>query len=280
MGARRPSDLSPEGLFELVSDLGRMSTAAMVGFRVDPGVVRRLQLLGVGLPEILDFPALAYRMGAIRGELSRKRISWNRVIDAARSRPLSVPERYMVQHLRRRAGIHLRPIFDATGHVWTAHRELVPLRRVLESAVVEKRSVNEAIRELGALQRSQGIVRDAERVVRTEIADSRSRGAWDAESGSWPSDARLFRQTSVNACRWCIRVYREPDGSPRLYTREEFERGDSEPLDRRDVPRIGPNHPNCACGPVEIYHDAMRHIFAVRAPQFAKVYEKYWGDES
>lgn len=278
-GVRAPSQLGLWELHRTLFDLSTASTARMVGFQVPQDVVTRLTGFGFTLPEALDAPALAYRMGLMYQHLvAAEPVPWEQLVQDARAFPLASAEREAVAIARQRAGTWLKPIFDDVGNVWTADREITPLRRIVGDALEQRRGTREAARELGASQRAQGVLRDADRVIRTEVANARSQGAWAADSKHWAPDVKLFRQTSRNACRDCLRLYKNPDGTPRLYAREELTALDAQGpnVGPRDGwgPRIGATHPNCACGVWAAYLPAMAAIFERRAPEYAELMQR------
>jgi hypothetical protein len=246
----------------------------MVGIHIPAELSARLHAIGFTPLQTLAFPSLAYRMGKIAETLAAGPVvAWEDVLRQARSFPLSSAERAAVNAAEQRAGLWLRPIFDQSGKVWTAEREIAPLRKILTAGMDQRRSVREMARELGASQRAQGVLRDADRVVATEVSNARSLGAWENDSKRWAADALLFRQPAGNACRGCLRLFLRPDGFPHLYTRQEFEAGEALGVNRGNWRewhlRVQSEHPNCRCGPVRQYHPAMQSILAPRAAQLA-----------
>jgi len=276
-GVHAPSRLDWWELNRTLFDLNTASTARMVGLRIPPDVRERLAAIGFSPKEALDFPGLAYRMGAIYQRLEeRDPVEWRELVDLAQSHPLSPAEEAAVEWARTRAGLNLQPIFDDTGRVWTAERELVPLRGITARAVERRVGAREAARELSQSQRARDIFRDGDRVMRTEIADARGQGAWRARA--YPDDARIFRITSRDACKACLRLYLMPDGMPRLYTVTEVAAFDAQGYNRGPqatwVPKIGATHPNCACSPWQRWLAAMESIYRRSAPAMAEMLER------
>jgi hypothetical protein len=277
-GIEAPSELDYWELNRVLFDLTHASTARMVGINVPREVSERLLAMGWRAPEVMDFPALAYRMGLIYARLKQAQPpQWNEVVSMARAVPLGSAERAAIEHVRRRAGVFLRPIYDETGRVWTAEREIVPLRRLTEEALQHRIGTEEAARELGKQQRAQGIFRDAHRVMRTEIAEARGRGVWKTESKGLAPDELVFRQTSRTPCKGCLRLYRNPDGTPRLYTRRELEASDALGLNRGGPDKwhavVGSTHPHCVCAPWSRYYESMRPLFEQTAAPYRAVIE-------
>lgn len=278
-GVTAPSEADQWELGRLMFDLSQASTANMVGLRVPRTVTDRLVALGWTPNEILDFPALAYRMGQIYDALeSGRRLSWAQVLDAAQSRPLSSIERAAVEHARARAGVWLRPIFDEGGRVWSAEREIAPLRARTARAIADRTSARTAGRELANSNRAVGIFRDGERVMRTEIAEHMGQGHWQEAAKGWAPDQLLYRPTSTTPCKVCLRLFKQPDGMPRLYTRAEVEAGEALGVNTGPAKdwhiRIGPIHPHCVCGPWSRWTDALRATFERRAADFASLMKR------
>lgn len=275
-GVQAPSALDHWDLQRRMFDLSQASTARMVGIRVPAAVTERLAAMGWQPAEILDFPALAYRMGLVYRELeAMKPVAWETLVEHVGARPLGSIERAAIEHTRNRAGVFLKPIFDETGAVWTAERELAPLRQVVAAAEEARQGPRAAARELGKSQRAQGVFRDAERVTRTEMAEASNRGNWEVVAKRWASDQLLYRPTSSRPCKVCLRLFKEPDGMPRLYTRAEVEAGDALGINTGPSKdwhiRIGPIHPHCVCGPWARWLEALRPVVARRAPEFARM---------
>lgn len=273
-GSHRPSDLDFFELQQAVADLGAASTARMVGFEPPAALQARLAGMGWEPPDVLDFPALAYRMGRLYDSLSAGApVSRAELMAAARSFPVSEAEADAIHYARARAGLNLRPIFAADGSVWTAEREIQPLRDLLDERMPMRGQLRQAASELGKRQRAEGIIRDARRVVRTEVANAELTGAFRTRREQWGQEQKLYRMTSSRACDDCLRLYKRPDGLPRLYTLAEVEAADALGVNRG--PRqdwhivVGATHPNCCCPPWSAWDAGLANILAGSAPRYA-----------
>ncbi|MEO8135285.1 MAG: hypothetical protein ABI831_15035, partial [Betaproteobacteria bacterium] len=67
-GVAAPSALDQWELHQRLFDLSQASTARMVGLRIPAAVTNRLTAMGWQPAEVLDFPAVAYRVGRIYTE--------------------------------------------------------------------------------------------------------------------------------------------------------------------------------------------------------------------
>lgn len=273
-GVAAPSDLDYWELQKTFFDLTTASTARMVGLPVPQDLTQRLRTMGWSETQALDFPALAYRFGKIyQTLLEQPAAPWERLIDQARSFPLSRVEERAIDITRQRAGNNLRPIFDEAGRVWTAEREIEPLRDILERGQRERRGAGKMASELGNSQRAQGVFREADRVIITELAEAQGNATWDDQAAKWKDDQLLWRPTSPTACKDCLRLLKMPDGMPRLYTMAEVEAADAlgwntGPRESWHV-RKGGLHPRCRCGPWRRWLESMRSILEKTATEHA-----------
>lgn len=267
---RIPSELDPYVLHRTLSDLTHGSTARMVGISVPPDVQQRLAAVGFPKAELGDFPALAYRMGKLYEALNKSpELEFPRLVELVENAyPLSPAEEIAVNYARNRAGMYLRPVFNSSGQLWSTHREVDRLREVVPQAIAERRSPFEVAGELRKLDRAQGIVRDAERVVCTEIANARNRGNWDymKERFRWTPETLVYRRPSPHACDACKRIYTDA-GNPRLFRVSEVEAldalGPNTGPQAEWVAKIGATHPYCVCGPWLQHIDVRTALHAV-----------------
>lgn len=266
----RPSDADPFELQEALFDVTRASTASVVGIRIPDRMRPRLERLGWKPPaQEIEYPTVAYRMGLIREQLANNPgLSYEWVLKLAHKQILTPKEVAAANWARRRAGMNLAPIFDDTGRAWTARRELRPLRELVSEGIEERAEIREMIADYDQSQRGLGTTRDAERVIRTEIANARAMGAWQAEIRPLKDEQMLYRVPSTGACRGCLRLWLLPDGTPRLYTKAAFAAGEAQGFNTGDWrawhPVIGAVHPNCHPGDVVVSNATARVTMARR----------------
>ncbi len=270
-----PSERDYWQLHEDLFDLTHASTARMVGLDVPSPVKRRLRRMGWSEREALDFPGLAFRVGRMYDQLKEmgEQVPWENLVTAAKSYPLSTLEEATIEGIRRQAGVNLRPIMDQAGRVWTGEREIEPLREVLERHTRDRSGARAAARELGNAARAEGNFRDMDRVARTELAEISGNAAWGERGKDWTPETKLFRQPNRNACKACLRLFKEPGGMPRLYTKAEVEAGDALGFNRgpwREYHvRIGTIHPSCVCAPWSRWLESLRPMFEADAAEWA-----------
>lgn len=242
---------------ELLFDVRRASGFS-IGMNVSPATRVRLAELGVTSQEVYDWPAIAYRLGRVyRSVGPTATFSWTRAMALAESVKLTDTERAAMAFARQRAGIHLTPVLlREPQRAWetVAAEEQRLLRVMTRRAIRDRGGAMKLARDLyEKLDKEGGIARDWERVARTEISDARSEGSWAVEMSGVAEDGKIYRDTSSRACSECLRLYREPDGSPRLYTKAEILAEDA--LGPNTVKpyhaRIASTHPQCVCGPFQ-----------------------------
>lgn len=274
-GVVAPSQLDWWELHRTMFDLSTASTARMCGIRVPPDVVQRLSTIGFSMPEVLDFPALAFRMGLLYERLQKtKPVSWPELRRIVESRPLSPVETAAIQVARQRAGNFLRPVYDRAGQVWSGQREIKPLRKIVSAALRDRTAPRAVAKEIAESESAQGVFRDSLRIARTEIQECTNVGSFAVESKGEAPDALFFRLVSKDACAGCLRLLVSDDGTPKLYRLAEFEAGQQSvntgPRDEWHV-RVGPIHPQCRCPAPQKYIPEMQSIFAHQAERNRKM---------
>jgi len=102
-GVAAPSELDWWELNRTLFDVSTASTARLVGLRIPSGVRESLTQLGFAPPEILDFPGVAYRMGAIYQRLeAHDPMEWRELLELAKEVPLSPAEELAAEFARDR----------------------------------------------------------------------------------------------------------------------------------------------------------------------------------
>lgn len=253
---------------------------------VSPAVERALRELGFADRHVFDFPGIAYRLGHLSDALARPgaTFTWAQALAAAAEVPLRPADVAAIAVARQRIGAALTPALLRTGQtlaVAAAERERDLLRTLTADAVRRQLNARQLARELyHQVEGSEGVVRDWDRVARTEIAEARNRGAFEAErrDRGWTEETLVYRSLSAVPCNGCVMLYLEPTGMPRRYTVGELERQDA--LGYNQGPwrdwhaRIGPTHPNCLCTPPRTWVPALEHVFAPHAETWAAEYER------
>lgn len=246
-------------------DLGLAHTSHMVGIHVDEAVARRLRRWGWTAQEVVDFPGLAYRFALIRDLISSGRVrTFEEIIRAAMAHPVSEAERQAINIARAESLNLLMPVYDRAGRLIRGRalqREKDLLRGLVVRGIEQRIHPLALARDMINSEGAGGIFRDFERIARTEIASAYSNGAFrdDRASGKFADADRVYRITRPNACKICLSLYTNPDGTPRLYRVRDLERGTTPEIDIGvRVPRlyravIGATHPNEMCSDWQKY---------------------------
>lgn len=269
--------------FEQARHLLRQGVRWSIGAPIPEGVDQTLRRLGFGDVGVLDWPGIAYRMGAVRDELdapSGKIRDWQRVMAFATTGPVNVVDRAAMAAARERVARYLTPVVLRGGEVMTdaaLAREQRQLRTMTVHAIANETHPLQLAREFHGRFDPQGIERDWMRVARTEIMNARLEGAFKAEAAAraWTAETKIYRQTAADPCSGCLRLHRNPDGTPKLYTVAEVEASDALGPNRGPwrewTPKIGSSHPNDRCSPWATYTPALASVFGRHAPKWAAV---------
>ena len=201
----------------------------------------------------------------------------DRVIRELVEVPLTARDRRALDYLRQRGAIYMRrPIATATGallgEVSDASgdmRRLFPSEeKKIRDAVEAQVKAGEGWRTLGprlhdALEGSPTLINDVDRIARTELSFAHAHGAHVAlrerldASGLDPEQQQVFKLTQPTACSDCLRIW-GPHTAPKLYALSEVEAssfagGNFGKPRAQWGPTIGPTHPNCTEGPLQLY---------------------------
>jgi hypothetical protein len=247
-------------------------TSRLVGIQIPDRVRAELLAIAFTTREVARFPALAYRFKTLRERLGIRPVSVKELMDIARSFPLTPSESAAIDYAKSRRDSWLRRTLETAGYCWT--EDLAQFSDVIIDALSQRTSTREVGRKLGNALRAHGVLIDADSLVQTEMAQAGNRGAWSATSSRWSDadDPCLFRQTAADSCRGCLWLYKQLDGTPRLYRRRELDPADEE-LNFGHIsrwrPKVGATHEGCRCAPWHQWHDAMASIVGTRAPEYA-----------
>jgi hypothetical protein len=242
--------------------------------------VARLRTLGFTDRDVLDFPGLAYRMGLLQRSLTTPgtQFTWAQVLERARAVPLLPVHEAAINLARQRAATFLAPaaLRDGTAlELAAAEAEVRMIRDATFRAVRDKVHPRELARQLVKQLDADGPFRDFDRIARTEIAEARNRGAFEADQVAlgWDDDTLLWRPVAAVPCNGCLLLYKLPTGMPRLWGKGALEALDAQGPNRGPWrewrPRIGPTHPHCVCSPWQTYQPALRAMYERQAKQWA-----------
>ena len=252
--------LSPADLAKLQREIQSHKIALVFNFTgtgATPEQVRTLQSLGL-VEKWVNWPSEAARYGALlervqqatAGEPVTSWTAWARQADPI---PMTPVEKLAVRMAERSAGTYLTNIADATGQaveesVLQAEKQIVQ-RRIVES-IKARRGLSGTVSDLFWDTKAAGLNRDWERVARTEMAQALHEGRHAYIRATSPEpDPLVFKITRPGCCRECARIWRNQDGTPKLYRLSEVEAGGPNNVGRKQkewIATIGPSHPNCS----------------------------------
>ena len=179
-------------------------------------------------------------------------------------------EQFAVEYARISGARDLSPVVLDSGKTMTeeiAATERQIIVEVLCDGIRQRTHPSALARTLYKRMKCEGVLRDWDRLARTELARALHHGAWRAqrEAGGWRPDTMVYRMPSVGACNVCLRLHITADGFPRLYPVAEVEGHDAFGLNRGARRgwhlRIGPIHPNCSCPPFARWNEILRSLF-------------------
>lgn len=282
-GGDLTSIVAQEKLEELLKDF-RLAIKWSLGFPLSPGVERMLRQMKFTREEIVQFPGVAYRLGMIESELvKRPDLPLEEIMRLARAVPLNPADEVAIAHLTARAGEALTPIAlrDPMRLVADAlERERAMLRVMAPEAVKREMGAREFASRLYHALSPEGVMRDFDRVARTELQDARVRGSFAADQKvrKWTPATQVFRTVASVPCNACLMLYKTPDGMPRLYTVGDLEAEDAQGYNRGPIgewhARIGATHPNCLCSPWVKWWPEMKGIYDPDRPKWQATFAR------
>lgn len=283
---RHGGDLTDPGVVMLLERAladCRLAVRWSLAFPLPPDAERRIRALGFSDVDVLDWPGLAYRLGKMEEQLATAPYSWDKILEIARSAPALPGDAEAIAYAQLRAGQYLTPVAlrDPQASVTAAlEYERTMLRSMTADAVRREMNAREFARKLYNELTPQGIIRDFDRVARTELQEARLQGAWEAEhrAKGWGPDTRVYRSLSSRPCNGCLTLYKRPDGHPRTYTTAEVEAGDAQgvntgPWEGWHV-RKGPTHPNCLDSPWLTFRSELGPLFSREAGKWQEVFRR------
>lgn len=240
---------------------------------VNPAVQDVAHHLGFTDQDRFDLGGIAYRLGKLDTALREagRRWSWAVVLQKIAEVPLLPADEAAIAYARARAGQYLTPVLLRDGQALmegALEREQAMLREMTVGAIREEMHPTAFARQLYKRLDPEGVQRDFDRVARTEIMEARLQGAFEAERARhhWTASTLIYRQVNANPCKACLRLFKLPDGRPRLYRVRDVEAADALGYNRgpwRDWrPKIGPVHPACRCFPWAAWNPALGDFYA------------------
>lgn len=191
--------------------------------------------------------------------------------------PLTARDRRALAYIQQRGAIYMRrPMATATGAVLGEvadasgdMRRLFPSEeKKIRDAVEAQIKAGEGWRTLGAkihdaLEGSPTLINDVDRIARTELSFAHAHGAYTSlrerlAAADLPAEEQqVFKLTQPTACSDCMRIW-GPHTDPKLYPLSEvegasFAGGNFGKPRSQWGPTIGPTHPNCTEGPLQLY---------------------------
>jgi hypothetical protein len=154
---------------------------------------------------------------------------------------MSANEAHAYESAHARAGVLAQQLRDG------AVNELEVLRAATATAVAEHDDPAELAREM--MRRTGDWEHNWERIARTEIQGAYNEGRVMDALENYGPDAQIAKITETRACSACLRLHRDADGKPRVFSvRELIDNGTNVGRRRSDWrPTIWPVHPNCRC---------------------------------
>ena len=247
-------------LQRLIFDLSHGIAFRLSGLPLTVDTAARLQRVGFTLQESLAFPELAYRFGTMRDWLAtHQHAPWDSVIAHAVTVPLTPIEETAIGWAMRHAARQLQPIFMRDGAAildGVLETERAAIRQGVVTGMIERTHPLTLARQL-YLDREPGTYRDYERVARTEIANSFAHGAFehDVAIRKFEADTEVVRMPRPAACKTCLLLFTNPDGSLRRYRVADLLAESTPEIDvgvrteRWVRATVGVPHPNDLCSP-------------------------------
>jgi hypothetical protein len=270
-----------------IFELG-IQTSHLIGIDIPDHVGAMLERWGWTEKEIRNFPGWAYRIAVIRMLLENGLIhDFAELIRAAESHPLTEAERQAIEIARISAVQDLESVFDSSGKLVQGKRlgrEKERLRSLIVEALIKRKHPLTVSREMYKVEKTEGIFRDFEELAITEIASAFAKGSFQADrgTGKFRDDDWLYRIPRPQACKVCLALYVNSNGTPRLYRARNLEQGTTPLIDLGEKVRnlyravIGSAHPVCLCSPwMKYWGESTLKTFEEFAPEYRNARTKY-----
>lgn len=272
---------SESALYELLRDHEVKLVVRFAGTHPDRKRMRRLMRLGAltQAATSTSYVDLAYRAGRQLNPRAPHPVragapaSLEKVVRSAVQVQLTPRDERALVYVKRRAAIYMRrpasTAADAADRALHAN-ELEAVRGVMGEAVRARASdVGAQLRE--AVTGHPSLINDMDRVSRTELAYAHAFGAHQTlrehigEAGL--EDPWVFKLTSPNACEDCRRVWglaADPNRYRLSHVEQREAAGGNFGMPREQWgPVIGPLHPHCTEGPLQIWAEEL--VSAIQA---------------
>jgi len=179
-----------------------------------------------------------------------------RAYDSAYARAGSYA-RGLGERLADNLGNHVLEVWDGEEIVTEADAELrqeriEQIREATAGAVARHDDPERLALEL--MQKTDDWEHNWERVARTEIQGAYNEGRIMSAIDNYGREARIAKVTETGACDHCIRLHRDENGNPKIFTLEElFANGTNVGKTKRSwLATAWPVHPNCRCDTVVV----------------------------
>lgn len=182
--------------------------------------------------------------------------------------PLTPRDRAAREYVARRGAVFMRrPAERATSEAERilTEAEYDAVRGAIGDGVGRRWSATRVARELRDAVEGTTLTNDMDRVARTEMVFAHNHGAFVALKGQAEraglKDPEVYKMVAPRACAHCRRIWGSP-GKPTVYRLSEVEQREAAGGNFRLPaaqwgPVIGPVHPNCTEGPLQLWHPAL-----------------------
>lgn len=215
-----------------------------------------LKRSGLLRPGVRDFVGDSHTLGRIAklvGASSASTLGYDDVLKRAKKlKPITAVERKMIDWSRSNAAQYIRGLRDDMVKEVGAASSRVAISAIravqdeVAGAIESRKTVGELKTALNDAIDDR--FRDWQRVASTEMQSAIQRGIYAEIREHHGADQLVFKRPNPNACKYCKRVYLEPDGfTPKVFLLSELEDSNYGLRAADWGPTIGPVHPWCQC---------------------------------